>query len=59
MARDDLRPLYVTGYGFTVGKSNDVLQVKEKGQLVQEVRIREVSQVSVFGFFVLTLARTV
>jgi CRISPR-associated protein Cas1 len=53
-ARDDLRPLYVTGYGFTVGKSNDVLQVKEKGQLVQEVRIREVSQVSVFGSVSLT-----
>ena len=48
-ARDDLRPLYVTGYNFTIGKSNDVLQVREKGQLVQEVRIREVSQVNVFG----------
>lgn len=53
-ARDDLRPLYVTGYGFTVGKSNDVLHVKEKGQLVQEVRVREISQVSVFGSVSLT-----
>ncbi|MBI3048976.1 MAG: CRISPR-associated endonuclease Cas1 [Acidobacteria bacterium] len=48
-ARDDLRPLYVTGYNFLVGKSNDVLQVREKGELVQEVRIREISQVNVFG----------
>jgi CRISPR-associated protein Cas1 len=48
-ARDDLRPLYVTGFNFTVGKSNDVLQVREKRELVQEVRLREVSQVSVFG----------
>lgn len=48
-ARDDLRPLYVTGYNFTIGKSNDVLQVREKGTLVREVRIREISQVSVFG----------
>jgi CRISPR-associated protein Cas1 len=48
-ARDDLRPLYVTGYNFTIGKSHDVLQVRERGQLVQEVRIREISQVSVFG----------
>ncbi|MBI4264132.1 MAG: CRISPR-associated endonuclease Cas1 [Acidobacteria bacterium] len=53
-ARDDLRPLYVTGYNFSVGKSNDVLQVREKGQLVQEVRIREISQVSVFGNVSLT-----
>lgn len=48
-ARDDLRPLYVTGFNFTIGKSRDVLQVKEKGVLVQEARIREISQVSVFG----------
>jgi CRISPR-associated protein Cas1 len=48
-ARDDLRPLYVTGYNFTVGKSRDVLQVREKGQLVQEARIHDISQVSVFG----------
>lgn len=53
-ARDDLRPLYVTGYNFSIGKSNDVLQVREKGQLVQEVRIREISQVSVFGNVSLT-----
>jgi CRISPR-associated protein Cas1 len=53
-ARDDLRPLYITGYNFIVGKSNDVLQVREKGQLVQEVRIREISQVSVFGNVSLT-----
>ncbi len=48
-ARDDLRPLYVTGYNFSIGKSHDVLQVREKGQMVQEARIREISQVSVFG----------
>lgn len=53
-ARDDLRPLYVTGYNFTIGKSHDVLQVREKGQLVQEVRIREISQVSVFGSVTVT-----
>ena len=53
-ARDDLRPLYMTGYNFQVGKSNDVLQVREKRELVQEVRIREISQVSVFGNVSLT-----
>jgi CRISPR-associated protein Cas1 len=53
-ARDDLRTLYVTGYNFSIGKSKDVLQVKEKGLLVQEARIREISQVSVFGNVSLT-----
>ena len=48
-ARDDLRPLYVTGYGMTVGKSGEVLQVREKKQLVQEARLHETSAVNVFG----------
>lgn len=53
-ARDDLRPLYVTGFNFSIGKSKDVLQVREHRELVQEIRIREVSQVSVFGNVSLT-----
>jgi CRISPR-associated protein Cas1 len=53
-ARDDLRPLYVTGYNFTIGKAGEVLQVREKGHLVQEARILDVSQVSVFGSVSLT-----
>jgi len=48
-ARDDLRPLYVTGYGLSVGKSGGVLQIKDKGSLVQEARLGDVSQVNVFG----------
>jgi len=48
-AGDDLRPLYVTGYGFSVGKSGGVLQIKEKGALVQEARLNDVAQVNVFG----------
>lgn len=48
-AGDDLRPLYVTGYGFSIGKSGGVLQIKEKGALVQEARLNDVSQVNVFG----------
>jgi CRISPR-associated protein Cas1 len=46
---DDLRPLYVTGYGFSVGKSGGVLQIKDKGGLVQEARLNDVSQVNIFG----------
>lgn len=48
-ARDDLRPLYVTGYGMTVGKSGEVLQIREKKQVVQEARINETSAVNLFG----------
>jgi CRISPR-associated protein Cas1 len=53
-AGDDLRPLYVTGYGFSVGKSGGVLQIKEKGALVQEVRLNDISQVNVFGSVTIT-----
>lgn len=48
-ARDDLRPLYVTGHGLIIGKSGEVLQVKERQKAVQDVRIGEISQVNVFG----------
>lgn len=48
-ARDDLRPLYVTGHGLIIGKTGDVLQIKERKQPVQEVRVGEISQVNVFG----------
>lgn len=48
-ARDDLRPLYVTGHGFIVGKTGEVLQIRERKKPVQEVRVGEISQVNVFG----------
>ena len=48
-ARDDLRPLYVTGHGLSIGKSGEVLQIRERNKPVQEVRIGEISQVNVFG----------
>ncbi|HVN84538.1 MAG TPA: CRISPR-associated endonuclease Cas1 [Candidatus Binatia bacterium] len=55
-ARDDLRPLYVTGHGLTVGKSGDVLQIRDRQKLVQEARVNEISQVNVFGNITLTAA---
>jgi CRISPR-associated protein Cas1 len=48
-ARDDLRPLYVAGHGLTIGKSGEVLQIKERNKPIQEVRVGEISQVNVFG----------
>jgi CRISPR-associated endonuclease Cas1/CRISPR-associated protein Cas4 len=48
-ARDDLRPLYVTGFGLSVHKSGGVLQIKDKGSVIQEARIGELNQVNLFG----------
>jgi CRISPR-associated protein Cas1 len=48
-SRDDLRPLYLNTQGLHVGKSGNVLKVKEKDKVVQEVRIGETCQVNVFG----------
>lgn len=55
-ARDDLRPLYVTGHGFTVGKTGGVLQIRDKKQLIQEARVNEISQVNLFGSVTMTAA---
>lgn len=48
-ARDDLRPLYVTGFGLTVGRTGDVLEIREKTTRVQDARLNDVSQVNLFG----------
>lgn len=53
-ARDDLRPLYVTGHGLIVGKRGEVLQVRNRDKTVQDVRVGEISQVNVFGNVQLT-----
>jgi hypothetical protein len=49
LTRDDLKPLYLNTQGFRVGKSGEVLQVKDKDKTVQEVRIGEVCQVNLLG----------
>jgi CRISPR-associated protein Cas1 len=48
-ARNDLRPLYITGHDLFVGKSGEVLQVRDAKRVVQEARLREVCQVNIFG----------
>lgn len=47
--RDDLKPLYVNTPGLRVGKTGDVLQIKDKETTVQEVRIGDVCQVNLHG----------
>ena len=48
-ARDDLRPLYLNTQGLYVGKSGEVLKVKERDKVVQEVRVHEICQLNLFG----------
>ena len=48
-ARDDSVPVYVQAQGAVVGKSGDQLEVKQKGQTLQKVRLMEVAHLSLFG----------
>lgn len=48
-ARDDLRPLYLNTQGLYVGKSGQVLKVKEKDKVIQEVRMHDICQLNLFG----------
>jgi len=48
-ARDERKPLYLNTQGYSLGKSGDVLQAKDKGKLVQEFRMNDVSQVNIMG----------
>lgn len=48
-ARDDNRPLYLNTPGYRVGCKDEVLTVKDKDKLIDEVRMRDVSHVALFG----------
>jgi CRISP-associated protein Cas1 len=47
--REDRKPVYLNTQGLRVGKSGDVLQVKEKDAIRQEVRLNEICQVNMMG----------
>ena len=47
--RSELRAAYLNTQGLRVGKSGDVLQVKEKDELRQTIRMKEISQLNVMG----------
>ena len=47
--RDELRPVYLDTQGLRVGKSGEVLQVREMDDLKQEIRIGEICQLSLMG----------
>ena len=48
-ARDDTRALYLNTQGYRVGCKDEVLTVKEKDRVVEEVRMRDLSHVALFG----------
>jgi len=48
-ARDDTRPLYLNTPGYRVGCKDEVLEIKDKETLIEEVRMRDVSHVALFG----------
>ena len=48
-ARDDTRPLYLNTQGYRVGCKDEVLTVKEKDRGIEEVRMRDLSHVALFG----------
>lgn len=47
--RDDLRPLYLNTQGLRVGKSGEVLQIKDRDKLAAEARISQICQVNLMG----------
>jgi CRISP-associated protein Cas1 len=48
-ARDDTRPLYLNTPGYRVGCKDEVLTIKAKDKVIDEVRMRDVSHVALFG----------
>lgn len=48
-ARDDNRALYLNTPGYRVGCKDEVLVVKEQDRVIEEVRMRDVSHVALFG----------
>lgn len=48
-AREDAAPLYVQTQGLSIGVRGERLEVRERGTLVKDARLIDVSQVSLFG----------
>ncbi|QUW04738.1 CRISPR-associated endonuclease Cas1 [Chloracidobacterium validum] len=48
-ARDDNKAVYVQGQGYTLGLRGATLEIRDKGQAVDAVRLFEVSQLNIFG----------
>ncbi len=53
-SRDERRPLYLNTQGTRLGREGDVLQVRGDGVVSQEIRLRELNQINLFGNVQLT-----
>ena len=47
--RDECKPVYLNTQGMSIGVSGQVLTVKERDKKIQEIRIKDVSQLNLFG----------
>lgn len=47
--RDDTRPLYIATPGVSIGRKSELIQIREKGEAISEVRISDLNHVAVFG----------
>lgn len=47
--RDERKAVYLNSQGLYIGKSGEVLTVKDKGKLIQEIRMKDASQVNLLG----------
>lgn len=47
--RDERRALYLNSPGLTVGRKGEVLVIKDKKAVLQEVRIRDINHLGLFG----------
>ncbi|NPV63057.1 MAG: CRISPR-associated endonuclease Cas1 [Methanotrichaceae archaeon] len=48
-ARDDATPVYVVGQGHSIRKKGDRLEIWSKGGKTSEARLREISQLNLYG----------
>jgi CRISPR-associated protein Cas1 len=48
-ARDDKLAVYVQGQGYSIGLKGEVLEIREKGKMVNEARLLEVAQLNLYG----------
>jgi CRISPR-associated protein Cas1 len=53
-ARDDRLAVYVQGQGHSVGLKGEILEIRDKGKVISEARLLEISQLSLFGNVQLT-----
>jgi CRISP-associated protein Cas1 len=47
--RDERRALYLNSPGLHVGRKGEVLEIREKKSVLQEIRIRDINHIGVFG----------